>query len=82
MVVNPMGVGNYPLCREGFSGEVRVRRLIVYAVWALGLGWLMIWGISAFMRDTMPTGVVWAFLSMVVWWLVGGPANEDSARDN
>jgi hypothetical protein len=32
-------------------------------------------------RDSMPTGMVWAFLSMIVWWLVGGASNEDGAKD-
>jgi hypothetical protein len=78
-----MGVGKLSLVFGRLcSGEVRVRRLLVYALWALGLGWLVIWGISAMVRDSMPTGVVWAFLSMVVWWLVGGAAKEDSAKDN
>lgn len=78
-----MGVGKLSLVIGRLcSGEVRVRRLLVYALWALGLGWLVIWGISAMVRDSMPTGVVWAFLSMVVWWLVGGAAKEDSAKDN
>ena len=77
-----MGVGYHSLdYGRRFNGEVRVRRLIVYGLWALGLGWLVIWGVSAMVRDTMPTGVVWAFLSMVVWWLVGG-ARADSAEDN
>lgn len=78
-----MGVGKLSLVFGRLCpGEVRVRRLLVYALWALGLGWLVIWGISAMVRDSMPTGVVWAFLSMVVWWLVGGAAKEDSAKDN
>jgi hypothetical protein len=78
-----MGVGKLSLVFGKLcSGEVRVRRLLVYTLWALGLGWLVIWGISAMVRDSMPTGVVWAFLSMVVWWLVGGAAKEDSAKDN
>ena len=78
-----MGVGYLSLVSgRWFSGEVRVRRLIVYGLWALGLGWLVIWGVSAMIRDTMPSGVVWAFLSMVVWWLVGGAAKEDNAKDN
>ena len=64
---------------ELIFGEVRVRRLIIYGLWVLGLGWLVVWGVSAMARDTMPTGVVWAFLSIVVWWLVGGAAKEDSA---
>jgi hypothetical protein len=77
-----MGVGYLSLdYGRRFNGEVRVRRLIVYGLWALGLGWLVIWGVSAMVRDTMPTGVVWAFLSMVVWWLVGG-ARADSPKDN
>ena len=59
-----------------------MRRLIVYSLWVLGLGWLVIWGVSAMVRDTMPTGVVWAFLSMVVWWLVGGAAKEDSLKED
>jgi len=78
-----MGVGYLSLAiGRWFSGEVRVRRLIVYGLWTFGLGWLVIWGVSAMVRDTMPSGVVWAFLSMVVWWLVGGAAKEDSAKDN
>jgi len=64
---------------ELIFGEVRVRRLIIYGLWVLGLGWLVVWGVSAMARDTMPAGVVWAFLSIVVWWLVGGAAKEDSA---
>ena len=59
-----------------------MRRLFVYALWAVGLGWLVIWGVSAMVRDTMPTGVVWAGLSMVVWWLLGGANKEDSTQDN
>jgi hypothetical protein len=30
----------------------------------------------------MPPGVVWAFLSMIVWWMLGGDAKEDRAGDN
>lgn len=63
-------------------GGMGVRRIIIYGLWALGLGWLVIWGVSAMARDSMPTGVVWAFLSMIVWWLIGGASNEGSARDN
>ena len=59
-----------------------MRRVIVYGLWVFGLGWLVVWGISAMARDSMPTGVVWAFLSMIVWWLVGGASNEDGAKDN
>ena len=80
--MNPMGVGYLSLVDGRWFGEVWVRRVIVYGLWALGLSWLVIWGVSAMVRDTMPTGVVWAFLSMVVWWLVGGAANEGSAKDN
>lgn len=58
-----------------------MRRLIVYCAWVLGLGWLLIWGVSALVRDTMPTGVVWAFLSMAVWWMVGGAAKEDGQNE-
>jgi hypothetical protein len=63
-------------------GGVGVRRVIVYGFWCLGLGWLIIWGISAMVRDTMPTGFVWAFLSMVVWWLIGRASKEGETEDN
>jgi len=33
-------------------------------------------------RDTMPTGVVWAGLSMVVWWLVGGETKKDNPKED
>ena len=59
-----------------------MRRVIVYGLWVFSLGWLVVWGISAMARDSMPTGVVWAFLSMIVWWLVGGASNGDGAKDN
>jgi hypothetical protein len=58
-----------------------VRRIIVYGLWALGLGWVVVWGVTAMVRDTMPPGVVWAFLSMVVWWMLGGDTNEDRASE-
>jgi hypothetical protein len=78
-----MGVGFFlSQVREIIRGGMGVRRVIVYGLWVLGLGWLVIWGVSAMVRDSMPTGVVWAFLSMIVWWLVGGASNEDSAKDN
>ena len=66
----------------GCPGEVWVKRIIVYGLWAIGLGWLVIWGISAMVRDTMPTGVVWAGLSMVVWWLVGGETKKDNPKED
>lgn len=70
----------------GNSGEkwggVGVRRVIIYILWVLGLSWLVVWGVSAMVKDTMPTGVIWAFLSMVVWWLIGGARKEDSTQDN
>lgn len=68
---SPAGLGE----KQGGAG---VRRVIVYLLWAFGLSWLVIWGVSAMVRDTMPIGVVWAFLSMVVWWLIGGAKKEDS----
>lgn len=67
---------------EKYWGGTGVRRVIVYFLWALGLSWLVVWGVSAMVRGTMPTGVVWAFLSMIVWWLIGGASKEDSAKDN
>jgi len=78
-----MGVGCFSrrFERENWGGA-GVRRLIVYSLWALGLGWLIIWGVAAMVRDTMPTGVFWAFLSMIIWWLIGGASKEDSAKDN
>lgn len=77
-----MDLGYHSLVLGRWLGEVWVRRIITYILWALGLGWLVIWGISALAQDSMPTGVVWAFLSLVIWWLVGGEAKEDSAKDN
>ncbi len=59
-----------------------MRRVIIYILWVLGLSWLVVWGVSAMVKDTMPTGVIWAFLSMVVWWLIGGAKKEDSTQDN
>jgi hypothetical protein len=59
-----------------------VKRIIVYGLWAIGLGWLVIWGISAMVRDTMPTGVVWAGLSMVVWWMVGSETKKDNPKED
>ncbi|UCD98484.1 MAG: hypothetical protein JSV42_16255 [Chloroflexota bacterium] len=59
-----------------------MRRIIVYILWACGLGWLVVWGVSAIVRDTMPTGVIWAFLSMTVWWVIGGAKKEDNPQDN
>ena len=82
-MLNPMGVGLLlPQVREINWGGVGVRRVIVYGLWCLGLGWLIIWGVSAMVRDTMPSGIVWAFLSMVVWWLVGGAGKEGETEDN
>ena len=46
------------------------------------MGWVVVWGVTAMVRDTMPPGVVWAFLSMIVWWMLGGDAKEDRAGDN
>ena len=58
-----------------------MRRLIVSCVWVLGLGWLLIWGVSALVRDTVPTGAVWAFLSIAAWWMVGGAAKEENQNE-
>jgi hypothetical protein len=63
-------------------GGLGVRRIIVYGFWVLGLGWLIVWGISAVVRDSLPTGVIWAFLSIIVWWLIGGANKGDSTEDN
>jgi hypothetical protein len=67
---------------ENDWGGTGVRRVIIYGLWALGLGWLVVWGVSAMLRDAMPTGVVWAFLSMIVWWFIGSAARESSTKDN
>lgn len=77
-----MGVGCFSHWLGEKQGGAGMRRFIVYILWIFGLSWLVIWGVSAMVRDTMPTGVVWAFLSMVVWWLVGGAKKEDSTQDN
>jgi hypothetical protein len=63
-------------------GGLGVRRIIVYGLWVLGLGWLVVWGISAVGRGSLPTGVIWGFLSLVVFWLIGGANKEDSTEDN
>jgi len=65
-----------------YWGGVDVRRVIVYGLWALGFGWLIVWGVSAMVKDTMPSGLVWGFLSIVVWWMIGGARNEEEPEDN
>jgi hypothetical protein len=67
---------------ETNRGGIGVRRVIVYGFWVLGLGWLSIWGISAIVRDTIPAGFVWAFLSIIVWWLIGGARKEEDTEDS
>ena len=81
-MLNPMGVGgcSFELWSH-FWGGVSMRRVIVFGLWVLGFGWLIAWGVSAMVRDTMPSGLVWAFLSMVVWWLVGGAGKEGEIED-
>jgi hypothetical protein len=66
---------------EANRGGVCVRKVIVYGFWFLGLGWLSIWGISAMVRDTIPAGFVWAFLSIGVWWLIGKDSKEEETGD-
>lgn len=61
---------------EIYWGGVVMRRIITYGLWFLGLGWLVIWGVSSMGRDSMPSGVIWATLSIIVWWLIGGASKE------
>lgn len=81
-IVDPIGCGMYLLITgEVPRGGVGMRRIIVYGLWTLGLGWLVVWGISAMARNTMPSGVIWAFLSIIVWWLIGGASKEGQDRE-
>jgi hypothetical protein len=81
-MLNPISLGCLSVGFEKYWGGMGVRRVFVYSLWALGLGWLVVWGVSAMARDSLPSGMVWAFLSMIVWWLVGGASKEDTTKDN
>jgi hypothetical protein len=57
-----------------------MRRVILLLILIVSLGWLGLWAASSTLQDELPTGLIWALLSLGVWWLMGSANREGQRR--
>jgi hypothetical protein len=54
-----------------------LRRIVQLLIFIFAFTWLGLWAASSAVQDDLPTGLIWALLSLGVWWLMGSANRED-----